>query len=572
MNHYSLKAKFISIILVLVLLNFGRLFFIHDLYWDDNCWILSRYSTNGLEEFLNHGFNQMRRSGLGIFFYYIFGIFIYTDYGFYISNTLSNVIQLITAIMVYQISLLLTNRNYFFAFILVLMFLSNTIDHTMPYLSSLNYRLGFLLEIISIYLTTQAILESTFKRWKILFALFLTTISAYMLTESVVAMEPIRILIGSYIYYKKNHDIRSAFISSLKRLKVFIVLIFPLMIYKIAFKPFGMYESIYKTDFATAFTIEPYWDVLRRIFFGFWWHIPKDDNQGVDILLGAIAALIVFILCYFLHRSKKIIIQKPENTTFLILIGFLIIIFQNFLFIMAGRGFKWGPDSTHGNFMQLGTSIILASLVFLLFHSLSKKISKDFLSKLLPYIFYATISVVVGYGTYINNTNLTLFQIGSIQQESFWKKFINRFPVLPNKANFLFDIDLDKDIPSFHQKEDLDTGYDLEAYLNSLYATNLNPYEFHKYSVLAPEEIHNLNIKFNSRDSITRDTRYGLETIDINSLIIVRYRNGEILVDDEIILADPNVPYKNWITKKNLRLPNVTPIYILRGKSFILNF
>ena len=66
---------------------------------------------------------------------------------------------------------------------------------------------------------------------------------------------------------------------------------------------------------------------------------------------------------------------------------------------------------------------------------------------------------------------------------------------------------------------------------------------------------------------IERLTHFGKEILNPCEFIIVHYRNGEFLVNREILIKYPDIPYKAWADKDFPKLPEPT-VYPLRYKLF----
>lgn len=560
MKSYLFRWSDIALLALIGAAGYFQLFWVHDVYWDDNCWLLSRHATANLDEFLDHGFNQMRRSWLGVFLYHYYGIHIYSDHAFVIWNGISFATLLASIYAVYLLALTLSGENRLFALLVGVFYLSNSLDHTIPYVTAINYRIGFVLEIVSIYITSRSILDSRVTWPKTGLALFLTGVSAYVLTESVVAMEPVRLLISGYLLTRSGPQALPVVRQLAKQALLFGALLLPLVLYKVLYKPYGMYASIYQTSVLAALRPGPYFELASNLFFGFWRRVFYAEADKVFVFLGVATGLICFVRIKPMLKGGDS--TASPNFLFVILCGGAVVLLQAFLFNFAGREFRWGPDSTHGIFMQFGMALVLAGVAHKAVSLVTGGVGR--FAGMSRFGFAVIISVIAGYGVCVNNVNIALFRDGTAKQELFWKKFTERFPTLPPKAQFVFDVD----ISSFHDAADLDTGYDVEAYLNLLYATNTNPTQFHRYSVLAPEELRMMKIDFPRQDPISRMTRFGIDTIDPKTAIIIHYRGDRILVGKEILTVTPEVSYRPWIQSTDIELPPEVPSYPLRHKAF----
>jgi hypothetical protein len=163
---------------------------------------------------------------------------------------------------------------------------------------------------------------------------------------------------------------------------------------------------------------------------------------------------------------------------------------------------------------------------------------------------------LLGLGVYYNNIVLDLFRDSSQRQIIFWKKFTDRFPALPAKADFLFDVD------EREPYSDLRIFFDFEVHLNLLYSRSVGDSEFRRYRVFTMEEYRNTaSARKTARpdDSpIERHTQWGPETLDPKEFVVIRYRDGKLLVNEEIRQHQKNnlvIPYWNWLDGKTPSLP-----------------
>ena len=85
----------------LAILSFGRIWFLRDVVWDDNCWLLSVYSTKNLEGFLNTGYVELRRVLHGTFVYYFLKIHKNSDYVYLIWHSINIFIQIASPVFLY---------------------------------------------------------------------------------------------------------------------------------------------------------------------------------------------------------------------------------------------------------------------------------------------------------------------------------------------------------------------------------------------------------------------------------------------------------------------------------------
>lgn len=550
---------------ILSVATFIQMIFIRDVYWDDNCWLLSRYANDSMAGFLDDGFNEMRRTPLGVFYFLYYSVHVLSEHPFLYWNSAALSIQVLSSWAVYALGLKLVPEQRTTALLVAIFYVVMPLDHTMPYLSATNYRLGFLFEITSLLLTYRAV-QGHRPVLNLIASVLLSLFAATTLTEAVVAMEPARMLMIWYAF-GSNGSLRDRLMRLARYGLVFAIPLLPYVYYRIVYKPYGMYSSVYQANFADLFDLGHHYELLRQLFFGFWRHINSQQNLNPwpIVVLGIGLAIITFFVFIRLKIDAKEAPTLSDNRIAhykkLALIGIVIVAFQQILFTFAGREFRWGPDSTHGIFMQLGVVIFEAALVMFIHDKLMRS---GRLTLLTRYGVAATAALFAYLGVHYNNKNISMFLAGTEKQEQFWNAFTERFPTLPPRATFIFDTY----VSSFHDSADMDTGYDIEAYLNLLYAQHAGSDEFHQYSVLAPEEIRQMSIDYEAKTPITRMTRFGLDTIDPNVATIVAYRDGRIYVDKEILTIEPGVKYAPWIHDTGLPTSDGVGTFPYRHKAF----
>lgn len=241
----DLFPLFIALIAVL---SYGRILFLRDVFWDDNCWLLSVYASKDLGEFLNTGWTEMRRVSQGTFFYYLFALHKNTDYFYLIGQAINLATQIITPVFLYLlINNLFEKRRLLSSFIAV-SFIIVPLDNTLPYFSAMNYRLGGMLGIISFYLTERALAKDA-SHWTPFIAAVLASIAShYIFIETSIAYEPARLLMIGYILSKKGVKGKSLMKRSFMYWSPFLLLCIPLVVYKLTYKQYGIYAGLYKTD------------------------------------------------------------------------------------------------------------------------------------------------------------------------------------------------------------------------------------------------------------------------------------------------------------------------------------
>ena len=135
------KFDFLPYIIILfVILSYGRIFFLHDVFWDDNYCLRSVYASKNLEEFLNTGFVELRRISAGTILYYFFKIHKATDYVYVIWQSINILIQVVTPIFLYLFLKNLFKEKKTLAFFTAISFSVFPLNYTLPFLGAIIYR------------------------------------------------------------------------------------------------------------------------------------------------------------------------------------------------------------------------------------------------------------------------------------------------------------------------------------------------------------------------------------------------------------------------------------------------
>ena len=538
----TFKQRLVMIFLAfLAIASFVRMFDVRDVYWDDNCWLLARYARSGLTEFLDDGFSQMRRAPLGVFYYLYFGIHRLSDQPFLYWNTIALLIQMLSTWMVYALVRTLLPKLMLPALVAAVAYVALPLDHTMPYVSGTNYRLGFLLALCSCWLSLRAVLGGR-PRLYLLLAVILALFNTIVLTETALPLEVVRLVMIAWVL-----PVTQSWVTRLRALVGYALLFgfphLPYVWYRLTFKPYGMYQSVYQHNLGDVFNWHSYYELMQNVPFGLWRHLlsAPNLNPGIVMPLALLAGVGAFLIIRNLMASEgeQASAGHRKAAFFLLLLGLIVILCQQGLLVFAGREFRWGPDSTHGIFIQLGTSLIVSSFSLLLCSKYGNSKLQVFITRLLFPVILAAVALL---GVHYNNKNLSLLINESQKQERFWMAFMERFPVLPPRATFIFDIYVD----SFHDASDLDTGYDIDAWLNLLYAKNGEEGGFYRYTAMAPEEMRMRRLDF-SKLRLGVSTRFGLMDLEAGKTIPIAYRDGVIYAGDEIRGLLPPVPYVEWL-------------------------
>jgi hypothetical protein len=557
------------IIAFFAVLSYSRLLFFRDVFWDDNCWLMAAYSSSNLDQFLDKGFYEIRRVLLGVFLYFFFSLSKSTGHAYLIWHSVNLSIQILAPVFLYLFLNNLLKDKKSLSFFAALIFAIFPLDTTLPYLSAINYRIATMLAIISLCLTQRAF-EKEDARWALLVtALAISAISYYVFLEMTIVFEGARLFVIGYIFYKRGSKGKSLIRDTIGYWLPFFLICIPLVLYKLIYKPYGIYSGMYKTDFLFFMNWKSHADVLRVFLFDQWKiSLPYIRNLNLwSIILGILAAGSSFFLLEKMTNIPEAGLiynggfKNRWNYVSAILLFGLIFLIPPMLFLeFAGLEISSGLYSSHLNQLQIGYSMILGAILYSLFTISSFSLSRTNLINLF-------IGILVGFGVLFNNLNLDTYFKSWERQEIFWKAFTGRFPSLPENAVFMMDV---RDF-YFYDATDLDNAYDLEFILNLLYANSKRPEDFRKYKVFPLEEFRpEMADRFRcdqaNEDRLERVTHFGKDALNPCEFIIVYYRDGKLLVNREIKEMLPDISYREWLKNDFPVLPDKPAAYPLRYK------
>jgi hypothetical protein len=551
----------ILVVLALVVLSGIRVWLVRDGIWDDNAWLLSKYATEGPQQFLDTGFVEVRRIPLGIFLYVLFQIHYLSDYFYVAWHALDVITQAGSPVLLYLILRKQFPEHGQLALFAAVSLVVFPLDYTIGYASGSSYRVGFLFFIASVYATQHAFADARIRPLPLITAIAASAAS-YTLIESVIALEPARASIIAHLLYRAGFRHKALFGRLVYRYTPFALVGLLLVIYKLTFRPFGIYEGIYNFDPLFLFRV---WDTAKSIahlLFAQWLLISKflDAIQVSSVMLGFLATALVLKLPGG-HTSRppnnagSVPNAVPSPSTPIIILGLVFLVPPVIMVQAFSRPISWGMNSSHAIPAQIGYAILLGWLLHRVYaHACVRR---------RPWR-KAAVASFIGLGIFFNNANIDMFLDSWRQQSRFWHAFTERFPTLPERATFFFDIQ-DGALYS-----DLVNYYDFEFQLNLLYATSADPAAFRRYKAYTAAELIETRGKtpkeLLSADTIERLTHLGPDRLQPAEFIVVRYRNGKLLVNGEITRADPGVSYRAW-ADKSVPITSSSPAsYPLRGK------
>lgn len=561
MINNEIKKSHIMILLILGIICYARLYVINSTFWDDNGWILYLYNSNTLDGFLNGGFRELRRVAFGSFIYYLITLHKNTGIYFPVFHSISIITQTCTPIFIYLI-MHKVFRNSFLALCVALVTLLYPIDTTTPIVSNITYRIGLLLSVISLYTSVAAIGETV--RWRLIaVSMTCAALAQYVFIEGAVALEPARLLILWHLLSQRENErdrIRRTF-TVLAAL--FLTIVIPLVYYKLMYKPYGIYAGTYQSD--PFFLLR--WRMHRRavaaLFFLNWFYLSKFLMHNVlsawSIILAMTGALAGYFQLGKLLRygengtSVSSIAHACRENRFVFLLGLAFYVPPVFMYEFAGRVVFFGVESRHGTLLVIGLALIWGGL----FHAIYTSVAT---SSYRLRMAHAAMAMFIGTGIFFHNVNHDLYLASQRDQQQFWRAFTHRFPTLPEKSAFLFDVETP---PSFYISPYY-VPYSIELYLNMLYARSDRPDGFKNY-IAAPAEFlledKDLSAVFSRRHVGTGHPFDGREP-----LYIIKYRDGKLYVNSEILKLDPRVHYVKLLNGDLGEYPQATGNYPLRYK------
>jgi hypothetical protein len=532
-------------LVALALLSGSRVYMLRDAYADDNVWLLAMYVSDSLGEFLATGFVELRRVPQGLFVYLHLLPYRYLEDPFVVWHTMALAVQVATPLVLYRLVRGLGGDSWLAVFVASAMIIV-PLDHVLPYVCTLNYKLAGLLALGSLYLTDAAAREGRWG-WRLPLAALLAGIAAHLLAEVAIGLEPARLLLLLNRFRRPQRPLGETLVPVLKWLAPFALLAAALVAYKLALKPYGVYAGMYATGLSHFLDLDAILQVIRLFALGLWRVLRRAASytQPETAVIAIIVAAVALYLLFRLRADRLRGVRSPHG--FLALLGIAIIAPQLFIFFYAGRVPKLGTDSTHAALMQPGYAMLLGALA----HWTAVRV----LSRRASFVAAAAaLAALAGTGVYFSNLNLDLFKAASLRQEDFWHAFKRRFPALPENADFVIDAvppPYGQRVETFFYFEDLRTYYELELALNRLYAPQAPTGERRHRAYPAADLSARVRAEGPALLSgkLVRRTHFGSDTLDASQMTYVYWRGGELLVNREIVEADSSVLYRTAASK-----------------------
>lgn len=543
-------AKTLQLLLICLasILSYGRTWFIQDVIWDDNCWLLSAYATDSLRAFLETGFVELRREAMGTFLYYLFSLHKSDNYFYLVWHSLNALTLIATPLLLYFLVRNLFHGNSLLAFFAAISLVVFPLDYTLPYASAINYRFGFLLGIASLLLLERA-LHKTDVAPGLLVGSLISGVAAYLVfIEGAVAFEPARALIIGYVLHERGLRRKVLYSRILMFWVPFLVFAILFVGYKLFFKTHGIYAQIYETNVAALLHWKDLAKTMAHLLFYQWFVLLREARffSPISYLLGAAGTLLFVAVLWGRTTQKGALSQsesKGKNSTrtltaydvrFAIALAAALILPQALMFLIFSRPFAWGMNSSHAILAQAGYAVAGGLLLTI---AVTRTAPRHGLRLLC--------AVAIGTGIFMNNANLDMYFESWKAQTQFWDRFRERFPTLPERATFFFDVQDER------LYTDLRNYYDFEFQINLLYDTSESPSRFRKYKAYTITELYetprHAPTSLIQAAVIERNTHLAKDFLEPRDFIVVHYRRGKLLVGEDILREYPNVVYRPWI-------------------------
>jgi len=511
-------------LLLLTFLCFGRLLFLGDINYDDNCWLLSIYTTTDLSAFLDTGFRELRRVPQGISLYTLLLPHTLVNNPFPLWQSLTILTELLSSLGIYLLLRSLPGNSSTAPFWAAVFFIIAPTETTQGIIHTSMYRVGTMLSIFSLYLTS--VYMQTLKKGYFAAALALYTFVSVFLLEGAIALEPARFAMLAYLLAALGCSWRESAKRGAILMVPFVLVTVPIVLYKLLLKPFGIYAGTYQTSL--WFIAEPsmWYRFLRHFLFDNWAFLAKymSGFPAWGLALGILGGLAAW------HRvspppPSARSLDRDGGTRrglpdFTIIFGVILLLFPALMYMYAGRVPTYGFDSRHGIIMQPGNAVLLAGAFAWLYGRYGKAL-----------FFKTATTVFIATGIFFCNVNIDQYFKTLSNKQRFWRAFSEKFPTLPPNADFVFDVSNPELLYRYY------ADYDFELPLNLLYSRTSERGKIRSYRAIPASEFSPSPERF-----FTRLGHYGNDVFDTKSIIPVAFRNDRLYVGKETV-ALPGVSY-----------------------------
>lgn len=582
-----------AILIGLATLAFLRVWLVQDLIWDDNFWAEAIYECQSYECFYKAGFLEMARPQLAPFTYALYWLFRNSDYFYVAWHGINTITALGSPLLLYLFLRNLFPKKQPLAFFSAAAFILFHLDQTLGYASAANYRIGLILSIFSFYLVERAFQKEEVRPKYLAGAAVCAILSHSVFIEAALALEPARGLVILYLVRTRLSHANPHWLSALRHWYLFALLTLPIITYKLLYKPHGAYGHMY--DINPLFFLE--WRntlVALAHYLQFSWVITLHHLDEIATTSWVIA-ISAFVGFYFLlykteglpvlgklrtelktHPANHILRSAWRTDREFLLLGAVAFLLPTLFFQIVSR-----PPisfletySSHAAISQMGYAMLAGWLLSVLYKASILRNKCD------PWLKYV-VAAIFAVGVFFNNATTDHYLKSWENQNRLWTAFTQRFPSVPDGKHFVFDTSAPNVYP------DITNVYSLEFHLNLLYATSANPVPFRRvtansadaWSDFAAVTLFKAMQKKQSSEGknviklpellhlpMERGTYFGPETIAPEDIVFVYYRNGVLLVNDEISKKFPDIAYKDWLSKPFPELPPAPSSYPLRYK------
>ncbi len=577
-----------AILIILSSLAFLRVWSVQDIIWDDNFWAEAIYECRSYDCFFNTGFLEMVRPQLAPYTYLLFWLYRDTDYFYIFWHSINTLTSLASPLLLFFFLKNLFSKKQELAFFSAAAFVIFHLDQTLAFASASNYRIGLLLTILSFYLTERGFRENGVRTGYLAVAAISAVLSHSVFIEATLTLEPARGLAIAYLVRSRMANARPVWRWTLRYWYLFVLLTFPIIAYKLLYKPYGMYGHMYG--------INPFFFLEWRItllaaahYLQFSWVTilhQVDQVTATSWILGAATFVGAYLILYKTkrlpvlgklraelanHSANHILRTAWRSDRKFLLLGAAAFLLPTVFFQVVSRPPLTNMEtySSHAVISQMGYGMLAGWLLTVAYKASILRSRRD------PWLKYF-VTALFGIGVFFNSATIDQYLQSWTAQNRLWTAFSQRFPAVPDGKHFIFDV---PKLPALYS--DMNNAYTLELQLNLLYATSIAPSPFRRvtadeieawgrYAARATYDAAQRNTKLEYKDIINQSIRthtfFGYKTIKPEDFIFVYYRNGELLVNEEISKKYPDVWYRDWLNKPFPDLPAAPSSYPLRYK------
>ncbi|TAM43517.1 MAG: hypothetical protein EPN55_13745 [Gammaproteobacteria bacterium] len=577
-----------AILIILSSLAFLRVWIVQDIIWDDNFWAEAIYECRSYDCFFNTGFLEMVRPQLAPYAYLLFWLYRDTEYFYIFWHSINTLTSLASPLLLFFFLKNLFPKKQELAFFSAAAFVVFHLDQTLAFASASNYRIGLLLTILSFFLTERGFQRNKVRAGNLAAAAICAVLSHSVFIEATLTLEAARGLAIAYLVRARLTWARPVWKWTFRYWYLFVLLTFPIILYKLLYKPYGMYGHMYGIN--PLFFLEWRTTLLAVAhYLQFSWIVILHQLDQVTVTSWVLGAVTVIGTYFMLYKTRNLpvfeklrgelanypasqILQSAlRSDKKFLLFGLTAFLPPTLFFQVVSRPPLTNMEtySSHAVISQMGYGVLAGWLLAVAYKASILRSKRD------PWLKYF-VTALFGAGVFFNSATIDQYLQSWTEQTRLWTAFTQRFPTVPDGKHFIFDV---PQLPALYS--DMNNAYTLELQLNLLYATSIAPSPFRRvtadeievwgsYTARAIYDAAQRNIKLEYKDMVNQPIRthtfFGYKTIKPEDFIFVYYRDGELLVNQEISRKYPNVWYRVWLNKSFPDLPATLPSYPLRYK------